>query len=100
MIKFIIRRAIGLIPLFFGAVIISFLIMRAAPGGPQQALAGIKSLSQEDREAWLRAWCLQATHATDPLPTQVGNMLIEFGGWVGVLNCNNTGVQALWIRAT
>jgi peptide/nickel transport system permease protein len=96
MIKFIIRRAIGLLPLLFGVVIISFLLMRAAPGGPQVALAGIKSLTQEDRDAWLRRWCLQPTSSEDPLYVQWGNMLIEFGGWLGVLNCNNTGVQAFF----
>lgn len=94
MIKFIIRRAIGLLPLLVGVVIISFLLMRAAPGGPQGALAGIKSLTQEDRDAWLRKWCLQPTSSEDPLYVQWGNMLIEFGGWLGVLNCGNTGVQA------
>ena len=50
MTKYIVRRVIGLLPLFFGAIVISFLLMRAAPGGPQAALAGIKSITQEDRE--------------------------------------------------
>jgi peptide/nickel transport system permease protein len=87
MTKFIIRRSIGLIPLFFGAVVISFLLMRAAPGGPQQALAGIKSITEEQRDAWLRAWCLQG----EVTPV---NIVIEFGGWLGVLNCENDGLQA------
>jgi peptide/nickel transport system permease protein len=87
MTKFIIRRSIGLIPLFFGAVIISFLLMRAAPGGPQQALAGIKSITEEQRDAWLKSWCLQGE--VTPI-----NIVIEFGGWLGVLNCENDGLQA------
>jgi len=94
MTKFIIRRSLGLIPLLIGAVIISFLLMRAAPGGPQAALAGIKSLTDEDRAAWLRRWCLQPPDAAAPVPQQIGSMLIEFGGWLGVLNCNNNGLQA------
>lgn len=89
MTKFIIRRSIGLVPLLFGVVVISFLLMRAAPGGPQVALAGIKSLTQADREAWLRRWCLQGEQS---LP----GMLIEFGGWLGVLNCNKDGAQAFF----
>jgi ABC-type dipeptide/oligopeptide/nickel transport system permease component len=87
MTKFIIRRFIGLIPLFFGAVVISFLLMRAAPGGPQQALAGIKSITEEQRDAWLRRWCLQG----EVTPV---NIVIEFGGWTGVLNCDNEGLEA------
>jgi peptide/nickel transport system permease protein len=87
MTKFIIRRSIGLIPLFFGAVVISFLLMRAAPGGPQQALAGIKSITEEQRDAWLESWCLQGE--VTPI-----NIVIEFGGWLGVLNCGNQGLQA------
>jgi ABC-type dipeptide/oligopeptide/nickel transport system permease component len=96
MIKYIIRRTLGLFPLLIGVVIISFLLMRAAPGGPQVALSGIKSLTDEDRAAWLRAWCLQPVDENASTVKQVGNMLIEFGGWLGVLNCNNTGIHAFF----
>jgi ABC-type dipeptide/oligopeptide/nickel transport system permease component len=96
MIKYIIRRTLGLFPLLIGVVIISFLLMRAAPGGPQVALSGIKSLTDADRAAWLRAWCLQPVDENASTVKQVGNMLIEFGGWLGVLNCNNTGIQAFF----
>jgi peptide/nickel transport system permease protein len=89
MTKFIIRRSIGLLPLLFGVVLISFLLMRAAPGGPQVALAGIKSLTQEDRDAWLRRWCLQPSNADAAWYEQMGSMAVEFGGWLGVLNCND-----------
>jgi len=94
MVKFIVRRSIGLLPLLLGVVVISFLLMRAAPGGPQAALSGIKSLTQEDRDAWVKQWCLQPVDASDPVYVQMGKMMIEFGGWLGVLNCNNTGAQA------
>jgi ABC-type dipeptide/oligopeptide/nickel transport system permease component len=96
MVKFIIRRSIGLLPLLLGVVVISFLLMRAAPGGPQVALAGIKSLTDQDREAWLRRWCLQQINATDPLPVQLGKISLEFGGWLGVINCDNEGGQAFF----
>ncbi|HWP64115.1 MAG TPA: ABC transporter permease [Candidatus Binatia bacterium] len=92
MTKYIIRRTLGLLPLFVGAVVISFLLMRAAPGGPQAALAGIKSITQEDREKWLRRWCLQAE--VTPI-----NMLKEFGGWLGVLNCDSDTVPEIFFSA-
>jgi ABC-type dipeptide/oligopeptide/nickel transport system permease component len=87
--KFIIRRAIGLLPLLFGVIVISFLLMRQAPGGPQVALAGIKSLTEEQRDAWLRRWCLQADQS-------LVNTVIEFGGWFGILNCNKDGTDAFF----
>ncbi|MCL6581494.1 MAG: ABC transporter permease [Firmicutes bacterium] len=92
MTKYIVRRIIGLLPLLFGAIVISFLLMRAAPGGPQAALAGIKSITQEDREKWLRRWCLQA----EVTPV---NMLKEFGGWLGVLNCESDTIPEIFFSA-
>ncbi len=96
MTKFIIRRAIGLIPLLFGVVIISFLLMKAAPGGPQAQFQGNKRITQEQIDAWLRRWCLQPTDANAPIVQQVGNYFIEFGGWFGILNCNKAGAQAFF----
>ncbi|HSG84795.1 MAG TPA: ABC transporter permease [Candidatus Limnocylindrales bacterium] len=87
MTKFIVRRIIGLIPLLFGVVVISFLLMRAAPGGPQAALAGIKSITEADRDKWLARWCLQEE-------VSLYNIALEFGGWLGVLNCENEGWEA------
>jgi peptide/nickel transport system permease protein len=96
MTKFIIRRMIGLIPLLIGVVIISFLLMKAAPGGPQAQFQGNKRITQEQIDAWLRRWCLQPTDANAPLGQQVANYFIEFGGWFGILNCNKTGVDAFF----
>lgn len=87
MTKYIIRRLLGLLPLLLGVVVISFILMRMAPGGPQVALSGIKSLTEEQRDAWLRRWCLQGE--VTPI-----NMVIEFGGWFGILNCNKDGAEA------
>ena len=96
MTKFIIRRAIGLLPLLLGVVIISFLLMKAAPGGPQAQFQGNKRITQEQIDAWLKRWCLQPTDANAPLISQVGNYVIEFGGWFGVLNCDKSGAQAFF----
>ena len=96
MTKFIIRRTIGLIPLLIGVVIISFLLMKAAPGGPQAQFQGNKRITQEQIDAWLKRWCLQPTDANAPLVQQVGNYFIEFGGWFGILNCNKTGLEAFF----
>jgi len=94
MTKFIIRRAIGLVPLLIGVVILSFLLMKAAPGGPQAQFQGNKRITQEQIDAWMKRWCLQPTDANAPILEQVGNYFIEFGGWFGILNCSKTGAQA------
>jgi peptide/nickel transport system permease protein len=99
MTKFIIRRTLGLIPLLIGVVIISFLLMKAAPGGPQAAFQGNKKISQEQIDAWLKRWCLQPTDANTPILQQVGNYFVEFGGWFGILNCNKAGSQAFFSDA-
>lgn len=95
MTKFIIRRTLGLIPLLFGVIIISFFLMKAAPGGPQAQFQGNKRITQEQIDAWLRRWCLQPTDVNTPMLQQVGNYFVEFGGWFGILNCNKSGLQAL-----
>ncbi|HEV8516700.1 MAG TPA: ABC transporter permease [Candidatus Limnocylindrales bacterium] len=87
MTKFIIRRLLGLLPLLFGVLLISFILMKWAPGGPQAALAGNKSITQAEITQWLRRWCLQ--RETTPI-----SVLQEFGGWLGVLNCDKDGLQA------
>ena len=80
MTKFIVRRAIGLLPLLLGIVILSFGLMKLAPGGPQAQFQGNKRITQEQIDQWLKAWCLD--RETTPL-----SFLKEFGGWLGVVNC-------------
>ena len=80
MTKFIIRRTIGLLPLLFGIVVLSFTLMKLAPGGPQTQFQGNKKISQEQIDTWLKRWCL--SRETTPL-----SIAKEFGGWFGVLNC-------------
>ena len=81
MIKFIIRRSLGLLPLLLGVVVISFLLMKAAPGGPQAQFQGNKRITQEQIQAWLRRWCLQPTDANVGRPrSRSAGYAIRFGG--------------------
>ena len=85
MIRFIIRRILGLIPILIGVIILSFLLMQLAPGGPEQAIIGQqRRLDPEQIERWLERWCLESQG--DLLSTAR-----EFGGWAGILNCQNEG---------
>jgi peptide/nickel transport system permease protein len=86
MSKFIIRRIFGLIPLFIGAILISFVLMQLAPGGPAGAVINNTRITQEQKEAWLARWCLEDTK-------DLGSILRSFGGWSGVLNCDNEGLD-------
>jgi peptide/nickel transport system permease protein len=94
--KFIFRRTLGLLPLLLGVVIISFLLMKMAPGGPQAQFQGNKRITQEQIDAWLQRWCLHRGNPDAPITDQIGGVLEEFGGWFGVLNCNKEGVQAFF----
>jgi peptide/nickel transport system permease protein len=96
MTKFIIRRSLGLLPLLLLVVVFSFLLMKAAPGGPQAQFQGNKKINQAQIDAWLKRWCLQPTNANAPFVQQVGNYFIEFGGWFGILNCNKSGTDAFF----
>ncbi len=96
MTKFIIRRSLGLVPLLLLVVVFSFLLMKAAPGGPEAQFQGNKKISQVQIDAWLKRWCLQPTDANTPILEQVGNYFVEFGGWFGILNCNRSGSQAFF----
>ncbi len=96
MTKFIIRRSIGLLPLLLGVVVISFLLMKMAPGGPQAQFQGNKRITQEQIDAWLKRWCLKPTEAEAPLVQQIGAYFTEFGGWFGILNCNKDGADAFF----
>lgn len=96
MTKFIIRRSLGLLPLLVGVVIISFLLMKMAPGGPQAQFQGNKRITQEQIDAWLKRWCLKPPNAAAPITTQVVGVMEEFGGWFGILNCNKQGGDAFF----
>ncbi len=96
MTKFIFRRILGLLPLLLGVVVISFLLMKMAPGGPQAQFQGNKRITQEQIDAWLQRWCLQRVNPNASITEQVGGVLEEFGGWFGILNCNKEGSEAFF----
>lgn len=85
MIKFIIRRSIGLLPLLLGIVIISFTLMKLAPGGPQSQFNQNPKVSEEQVTAWLKRWCLERESSP-------ATVLREFGGWVGFYNCDTESI--------
>lgn len=80
MSKYILRRSLGLIPLLLGIVLISFTLMKLAPGGPQTQFNQNPRVTEEQIEAWLARWCLERT----PTPLSI---VREFGGWFGIYNC-------------
>ena len=85
MIRFIVRRLLGLIPIFIGVIILSFMLMQAAPGGPENAILGQqRRLTPAQVDDWLARWCLQRED-------DIFAIAIEFGGWAGILNCHNDG---------
>jgi peptide/nickel transport system permease protein len=88
-ITFIIRRLLGLIPLFLGVILLSFALLVAAPGGPAGAVVNNPRLTPEMKEQWLAAWCLE--DSKDPAA-----ILRMFGGWSGILNCENDGFDAFF----
>jgi len=80
MSKYILRRSLGLIPLLLGIVLISFTLMKLAPGGPQAQFNQNPRVTEEQIETWLARWCIERT----PTPLSI---VREFGGWFGVFNC-------------
>jgi peptide/nickel transport system permease protein len=86
---YIIRRLLSLIPLFIGVVILSYLLLLAAPGGPAGSVQANPRMTQEVKEAWLERWCLE--DSKDPAA-----ILRMFGGWSGILNCRRDGFDAFF----
>ena len=69
------------IPVLFLIMVVSFMLMQLAPGGPQAQFNQNPHISQEQVDAWLRNWCLERN------PDAFG-ILREFGGWTGIWNCD------------
>ncbi len=89
MTSYIIRRLLGLIPLFIGVVILSYALLLMAPGGPAGAVSANPRMTQEMKESWLDRWCLE--DSKDPAA-----ILRMFGGWTGILNCQRDGADAFF----
>jgi peptide/nickel transport system permease protein len=83
--KYIVRRSLGLIPLLFGIVVLSFALMKMAPGGPAAAFNQNPRVSQAQIDAWLARWCL--SRETTPV-----SIIREFSGWFGIYNCETNSL--------
>jgi ABC-type dipeptide/oligopeptide/nickel transport system permease component len=86
---YIIRRVLGLIPLFIGVILISYVLLLAAPGGPAGQVIDNPRMTVEMKERWLDRWCLE--DSKDPAA-----ILRMFGGWSGILNCERDGFDAFF----
>jgi peptide/nickel transport system permease protein len=86
---YIIRRLLGLIPLFIGVIVISYILLLAAPGGPAGSVVANPRFTQEAKEKLLARWCLE--DSKDPAA-----ILRMFGGWSGLLNCDKDGLDAFF----
>ena len=84
MIKYIVRRSLGLLPLLLGIIVISFALMKLAPGGPQAQFNQNPRVTEAQVDAWLKSWCLERQ-------TTPASIFREFGGWLGIYNCDTEG---------
>ena len=75
--------------MFLGVIVISFVLMQLAPGGPAGQVINNTRLTQEQKERWLAKWCLEDTK-------DLGSIIKQFGGWSGILNCSKDGTDAFF----
>jgi peptide/nickel transport system permease protein len=90
MAAYIIRRILQAVPVIVLIAVVSFGLMMAAPGGPAAQFNQNPRVSAIEVERYLARWCLERK------PTPVG-VLRTFGGWLGILNCeqrDETGQNA------
>ena len=83
--RYIIRRILQAIPVIFLIAVISFMLMQAAPGGPQAQFNQNPRAPPAAVDAWLKRWCLERN-------ADAVGILREFGGWLGVWNCGGGGL--------
>jgi len=80
MLAYLIRRLLGLVPLFFGITLICFIVIRLTPGDPTSGAAELNpKISVEARKRIMEFYGLN-----DPLPVQYGRWLgkalrLDFG---------------------
>ncbi len=83
MTKYVIRRIAQAIPVVLGITIVVYGILLAAPGGPTARFASNPRMTNDQREAFKKAWGLD-----QPIP-------IQYGRWMGFLNPNNEGLAVV-----
>ena len=86
MLRYIIRRTVQAIPIFFGITIFSYMLMSAAPGGPAAALAFDPRMSPQQRQILARQLGVD-----DPWPVQYVRWLIG-DDWMLVIDTTGDGV--------
>jgi peptide/nickel transport system permease protein len=74
MTKYVIRRILQAVPVLFGITLVVYSILLAAPGGPEAKFASNPRITNEQREAFKRAWGLD-----QPIP-------VQYCRWMGVCN--------------
>ena len=81
MSRFLLRRLLGAIPLLFGVALISFILMQAAPGGPDATYARSPRMTEERLQA------IRARLGIDqPIP-------IQFAKWIRNLLSGDLGLS-------
>jgi peptide/nickel transport system permease protein len=83
MTKYIIRRVVQAIPVLIGITIVVYVILQLAPGGPQARFAQNPRMTNEQREAFLRAWGLD-----QPIP-------IQYCRWMGFCDQHGEGLDLI-----
>lgn len=83
MTTYIFRRILQAIPTIIGVTLITFILIRAAPGDPVQILTFSPGMKAEDRERLRHELCLDRPWATQYL-------IWVFGDWTG--ECNQRGL--------
>ena len=84
MTKYVVRRIVQAIPVLFGITIAVYAILLAAPGGPTARFAQNPRITNEQREAFKRAWGLD-----QPVP-------VQYCRWMGFCNPENGDVLAIF----
>jgi peptide/nickel transport system permease protein len=80
MAKYVVRRLLQAVPVVFLITLLCFMLMLMAPGGPQAQFNQNRFIKAAQVDMWLKHWCL----VRNPGPVE---MLKEYGGWLGVWNC-------------
>src|SRR5919206_289475 len=84
--RFVIRRLVQAVPTFFGITLLSFTVLRLAPGDPILLLFGAQNLRAEEIAA------LRAAYGLDqPIP-------IQYLSWLGHLLTGDFGRSFLYKR--
>jgi peptide/nickel transport system permease protein len=81
--KYVVRRLIGTIPTLIGISIVTFMLLRLAPGGPTARFAQNPRVTQDQIEAFKHRWGLD-----DPLP-------LAYLKWLGVAGDQPPLINAL-----